>query len=246
MKLPARQRKPLAGLLIASAAVALAAGLSETSFWRAMELKIYDFNMRAASDPRRADSAIVLIEIDDRAIERMAQNDFGRFPWPRDTYARLLSYLERGRPRAVTFDLLFLEEDRNAEGPARDLEFARASQRLATVVHSIEVNDSYVSRPAETPGARFSLDHSIEQHQSVKLPYPALARASRMLGSTFMLLDADGPLAAAPRGAVCAPGRLVLPVAGRGDSHGGAGAGPGRRAHGRLHARAGLTAAAAD
>lgn len=50
-----------------------------------------------------------------RSIERMAENGFRRFPWPRDTYSVLLRYLAKARPKAVAFDLLLLEDDRGPE-----------------------------------------------------------------------------------------------------------------------------------
>lgn len=192
--IPRRLRKPLAGLLIALCSIGAALTLSRAALFRAMEWKIYDLELRSTAQPQAASPSIVLIEIDDRSIERMAQNDFGRFPWPRDTYATLLRYLERGRPKAIAFDILFLEDDKGPEGSSRDQEFAKATERLGNVVHAVEVNDTHPYRPPLPARTGFRLNHDVEEHQSVKLPLPALAAASRMLGSTFMLLDSDGPV----------------------------------------------------
>ena len=192
--MPDRLRKPAAGLLIGICAAAAALLLNRVPLLRSMEWKVYDLQLRLAANPSEASSGIVLIEIDDRSVERMAENGFGRFPWPRDTFATLLGYLERGRPRAVAFDLLFLEEDTGPQGPARDREFVEATRRMGNVIHSIEVNDTHPYRPALPAESGYGLGRDVEEHQSVKQPFNELAKASRRLGSTFMLLDADGPV----------------------------------------------------
>ncbi len=189
-----RLRKLAAALVIALVSTLVALLTGQTALLKTMEWKVYDLQLRGAV--RAADSSqdIVLVEIDDWSIERMAENNFGRFPWPRDTYAALLRYLERGRPKAVTFDVLFLEEDKGTEGAERDAEFVEATRRLGNVLNAIEVNDTHDYRPDLPSAAPYRLTHEIEEHKSVKTPFRALALASRMLGSTFFILDADGPV----------------------------------------------------
>ncbi len=193
IKLP-HLKKPAAGLSIAFISAAIAFLLSQTSFFKTMEWKVYDLEMRAAADPSQANPSIVMIDIDDWSIEWMAENNYGRFPWPRDAYALLLNYLERGRPRSITFDILFLEDDKGPEGGERDAELVKATRRLGNVVHSIEVNDTKKYIPKVKVPSGYRLSREVEEHQSVKTPFPSLAEASRMLGSTFMLLDNDGPV----------------------------------------------------
>jgi adenylate cyclase len=148
----------------------------------------------------------------------MSENGFGRFPWPRDTYVVLLDYLARARPRVVVFDVLFLEEDTatggEVPGPEADRQFVEATRKAGNVIHAIEVNDTVRMAPRSKPRLRFDLGPSIEEHQSMKLPFPALADAARMLGHTFMVLDSDGPIRRAVpfvrHGEVCVPS---LPLA---------------------------------
>ena len=126
------RRKAAAGLLIALCSSLAALALSRTALFRTLEWKVYDLELRRTADPSAANRNIVMIEIDDQSIERMAENDFGRFPWPRDTYAVLLRYLERGRPKAVVFDLLFLEQDKGENGPARHITRWRGEGRRSS------------------------------------------------------------------------------------------------------------------
>ncbi len=190
----ARLRKPVIGLAIAFASTVIALLLYQVPLLKTMEWKIYDLEFRKLTNPANASSGIVMIEVDDESVEIMAKNGFGRFPWPRDTYAALLRYLERGHPKVITFDILFIEEDKNAEGPERDRELVEATRRLGNVIHSIEVGDTYKYQPKSPPRGDYRLGREVEEHLSVKPPFPALAQASRLLGNTFMVYDADGPI----------------------------------------------------
>src|SRR5436309_9807740 len=85
-------RKLLVGFGIAVTSFIVALAVSQVGFFSTMEWKIYDLQFRFANQPKRASPEIVMVKIDDLSIDRMAENDFGRFPWPRDTYAVLLDY----------------------------------------------------------------------------------------------------------------------------------------------------------
>src|SRR5579863_5846834 len=164
------------GIAIAAASFLASFLLSRTAFFTIMEWKIYDLEFRRlANHPERASRDIVLVKIDDLSVERMAENDFGRFPWPRDTYAVLLDYLGRAKPKIVAFDILFIEEDKgkvgDRSGVEADAEFAAATKKSGRVVHSIDVSDS-VAFTAQQYGPRFRLPQTVEEHRSVRLPFP--------------------------------------------------------------------------
>ncbi len=191
----ARLRKPLAGLAIALASALLALLLYQIPLLKTMELKIYDLEFRTLSQPSKANPDIVMIKIDDESVEKMDQAlDLGRFPWPRDVYKDLLNYFERAKPRVITFDILFLENDKSADGPERDQELVEATSRLGNVIHAMEVNDTLDFRPRTAIPGGYVLGPEIEEHSSIKLPFDSLAKASRMVGHTFTALDADGPI----------------------------------------------------
>jgi adenylate cyclase len=190
----ARLRKPLMGLAIASTSTAIALLLYQVPLLKTMEWKIYDLEFRKLTNPANASPDIVMIEIDEESVERMADNGFGRYPYPRDTYAVLLNYLERGRPKVITFDIPLIEPDTGTDGPARDQELVDATRRLGNVIHAFIVSDIYKFQPKSPPRGDYRLGPEVEEHLNVKLPYPGLAQASRMLGNTFVVFDADGPI----------------------------------------------------
>ncbi len=192
-------RKLLVGLGIAVTSFIVALLVSQLGLFTTMEWKVYDLQFRNfANHAERANPDIVMVKIDDLSIDRMAENDLGRFPWPRDTYGILLDYLARAGPKAVAFDVLFLEEDKSTlgdrSGAEADAELVTATKKLRHVVHSAEVNDSKPLIAHWGPSLEFHLPPTVESHSSVKLPFPALAQSSQMLGHTFFVLDADGPV----------------------------------------------------
>ena len=81
------------------------------------------FGMRASEPP----SDIVIVAIDD---DSLLPDRLGRFPWPRDAYARLLDKL--GGAKLVAFDVLFAEPDRY--NPQADAAFAAAIKRHGKVI----------------------------------------------------------------------------------------------------------------
>src|SRR5690242_8731107 len=94
---PARRpalRKLLICLAIATISSTASFLISRLGLFTTLEWQIYDLQFRTLRDqPDRANRDIVMVKIDDLSVDRMAENDFGRFPWPRDTYAVLLEYL---------------------------------------------------------------------------------------------------------------------------------------------------------
>lgn len=95
---------------------------------------------------------IVVIGITDRCLER-----FGRWPWGRDYYVKLLRILKEGGVKAVGIDILLLEPEGSA-----DTKLAEASRELGKVVFSAYFNteDSrlYLPIPVILQGA-FGIGH---------------------------------------------------------------------------------------
>jgi CHASE2 domain-containing sensor protein/signal transduction histidine kinase len=126
---------------------------------------VYDavtrFSLRSPSED------IVVVAIDNRSIASL-----GRWPWPRTHHEALLRRLAEARPRAVAYDVLFLEPDR---APATDVELAQAMSALPVYLPlSIDV-------PGED-GAPFTL----------LPPTPPLASAAAGIGQVNVEFDGDG------------------------------------------------------
>lgn len=75
--------------------------------------------------PLAADPRILIISIDERSLQQL-----GRWPWPRSLHAQVLDRLHAAKARAVLFDVLFSEPDR--QGPD-DQQLADALCRAGNV-----------------------------------------------------------------------------------------------------------------
>jgi len=146
------------------------------------------FSLRSATAP----SDVVIIAIDD---ESLRPERLGRFPWPRRYYADLLKRLDEAK--AVGFDVLFTEPDRN--DPQGDACFVRAVQNHGRVVlgayrriRSEQGEDISPKMPGYPPPAGgIGMLQGI-QPLNFTLPIAALAEAAAGIGYVDIAPDPDG------------------------------------------------------
>jgi len=125
----------------------------------------YDSFLRA--DVQQPPEDIVIIAIDQKSLAAI-----GRWPWSRRTHAELLSVLNKSGARAIGFDVLFAEPDRDDPGgDAAFVEAVRASGRVVLPV---------VAEQSEAAG-----------YLAETLPFPELAVAASSLGHADLELEAD-------------------------------------------------------
>ena len=86
----------------------------------------YDAMVRYRLFAPPPDERIVIVDIDESALARMAP-EFGRWPWPRDTLATVLDHIESQKPAAILWDIVFSDADRLS--PGGDLAFDQAVAR---------------------------------------------------------------------------------------------------------------------
>ena len=75
---------------------------ASSDFIASLERDAYDFGVKSST--QTASKKIVIIAIDDQSIENI-----GRWPWPRDTHARMLDILKQGGAKAVGQTVFFSE-----------------------------------------------------------------------------------------------------------------------------------------
>ena len=145
-----------AGLGLLCTVLALLNGLGRADW------TLYDY-LLTSGDRQRPDD-LIIVAIDEASLDKI-----GRWPWPRETHARLLERLADTKPKAIGIDLILSEPD--AAGDAR---MATAISRLPVVL------------PAFTEGA------SVSAQARTRLPAPVLAAAARSLGHIRQFVDVDG------------------------------------------------------
>jgi len=116
---PTRERRIvvewLAVALLATACIALAVA---TDLFRRADNLVYDQLIRIQREP--ASDQIIVVAIDDDSLARI-----GGFPWPRAQHARLLDTLSAARPKAILYDVLFVEPTPNDPALAQAVARAR-------------------------------------------------------------------------------------------------------------------------
>ena len=75
-----------------------------------MRQAAFDAMVRYRIVAPRPDPDVVIVDIDEASLAAMAK-DFGRWPWPRQVLGEFLEQLEKQRPKAVVFDILFSDAD---------------------------------------------------------------------------------------------------------------------------------------
>jgi adenylate cyclase len=172
------------------------------------ELLTYDWRIRASADPNSLREDIVIVEVNDTSIRKVAPF-FGRWPWPRAVFGALVDYLSRGPAKVIAFDFGFLEPDRTGSiaigdqtmsGEESDAALAAAISRGPAVVlladavyEGIDDESAPTTAPAWDKSLPFRLGRAIEERPSVVPPLPALTKAAALLGHNFLPFDIDGP-----------------------------------------------------
>ena len=166
----------------------LTSGMAQSSFDAMVRARM----VAAAPDPR-----IVIVDIDEASLVRMAK-EFGRWPWPRDTLATVLDFIEKQQPSAIAWDVVFSDADRLSPGgdAAFDAAVARSRHSHFAVVRLPPANDP-VSRLTRTqlPGLWSGGSSSAGVTSTVALIAHVLpAVAASRLGFNNGYPDTDGVL----------------------------------------------------
>ncbi len=155
----------------------------------------YDTMVRARFYAAAPDPRVVIVDIDEASLAQMGK-EFGRWPWPRDTLATVLDYVEKQNPQAVVWDVLFSDADRLS--PGGDKAFDEAVSR------SVHSHFAVVRLPAEyDPQSKVTravlprlwLGDGAQARSTVALIPPILpAVAAAKLGYNNGYTDVDGVL----------------------------------------------------
>jgi len=127
---------------------------------------------------------IIVVDIDDRSLEKL-----GRFDqWPRDYHARLIDYIAGGGARAIGFDVLFMEPDRDA---AMDSALVAATARAGMVYHAMAFSsanpDAFLYPMKEPPAGLEAGRLALQLHAGT---LPGIRSADRMDGRLVPLYNA--------------------------------------------------------
>ncbi|PWF55621.1 adenylate/guanylate cyclase domain-containing protein [Massilia glaciei] len=94
----------LAFLVVAAIEMAWLRGIN------GLENRVLDNFTRHHASTLTPDPEIVIVDIDTDSLRRM-QDEVGSWPWPRSVHGELVRGMQRQRPKAIVFDILFNERD---------------------------------------------------------------------------------------------------------------------------------------
>src|SRR5688500_2616752 len=197
-------RKAVAGLVIGVCASAIVLALTNLQAFRTVELKTYDWRLAHTAEPSTARKDIALVEIDEATLYNL-QKLAGRWPWPRVVHASLIEYLNRGKPAAIVYDVLFADPDTRIgfefggdtwSGKESDEAFASAIKKAGNVILLADATYTGETTNDETwPDQGYRIDHpQIFERKVILAPPESLASAAAGLGHNFFSLDPDGPI----------------------------------------------------
>jgi len=127
-------RRSLLGLAVGAAVALLLVLLRGTYPAQSFELKTLDWRFRTLHDPARADTDVVIVDVDELSLD-LLRPTVGRFPWPRDVWATMVKYLATGGARVIAFDFTFPDPD--LAHPGADSAFAEAARAAGNVVQTL-------------------------------------------------------------------------------------------------------------
>lgn len=143
-----------------------------------------------------ADAAIVVVDIDEASLAFMKE-EFGRWPWPRETLAGVLDWLQVQRSQAVVFDILFADTD--VLNKASDEVFVASVQASGNSYFPIlrlnPINDTLSQLSADRlPGFAAALGTPASKAPTIAVVPPVfegIVQSGRM-GFHNIYADADG------------------------------------------------------
>jgi len=187
-----------------SAVFGLALQFTKPGEW--LENGAFDARARWTARPQKADSRIVVIDIDNASFDEL-QDKLGRWPWPRQVWTEVVRYVSKGQPAAIVFDAAFTGEQK--ETPAMDEDFARVLQNSGKTVLGFSFLPTKLSGERQSgavlqdpsnyaeAGAKFGSELKTEEW-TASLPLDKLARASAGLGLINSTPDEGGMIRREP------------------------------------------------
>ena len=85
-----------------------------TSFFEVAENRSFDYrqSLKILHKSPIPNKDIVVLAIDDASLEKL-WDKYGEWPMPRNIYADIINYIEKDKPSAIVFDLLFIKSMKN-------------------------------------------------------------------------------------------------------------------------------------
>jgi adenylate cyclase len=166
-----------------------------------LENKVWDFRVRATANSKNADPGIKIIHIRQETLDYFEKEYSLTWPFPRQIYSHVISFLEKAEAKGLAFDMLFTES--SVQGYESDREFALSTGGALPVVSAVVLQSRSRGEISKEKFEAFSRRQSsfhfpaplvqfAPVFNSVTLPIPELIEHSTAFGNVQANPDFDG------------------------------------------------------
>ena len=151
----------------------------------------YQFRLRGERSPGQE---IVLVLVDEKSLK-----EIGRWPWPRDTQARLVDQIHSGKPAVVGLDIIYAEPE--VSGTVRDIKTWLAEARrkdprandafgpLEARLHALDTDQEFAMSLARAGEVVLAMPFFVLEHlTAAQLSDTARVAPEYLFKSEFMLV----------------------------------------------------------
>ena len=201
------RRKAAVGALIALLAWASTLGLDLAGILTPYSLKTLDLLFKVTPLPP-ASQQVVMVTLDQPDLD-FFQKQGVSWPWPRQLYAPIIEFCQRGGARAVIFDVLYTET--SVYGSEDDQRLAQAMAASGNVILPVVLTreTKEAGPPTDEMLAKASLPFQgppppgLTTYQGMTPPIPPLFKAAAGLGNVEAGPDPDGIYRRVPLVSAC-------------------------------------------
>lgn len=172
-----------------------------TSFFEVAENRTFDYrqSLRVIHKQPTPNKDIVVLAIDDASLE-MLWDKYGEWPIPRDVYANVIHHIEKGKPQAIIFDLMFIKSMKKETKEDQALISAMNQYNNIYTGMNFDGQTPDVRKPIDLP-ERLALNLDNKSNVNIKNRYhfsncrpilPELLNGKVHVGMTNVVRNSDG------------------------------------------------------
>lgn len=141
------------------------------AFFQVMENKTFDLRQKAISVSKKVDRNISIVTVDNASYEYLAEK-YGEWPIPRRVYADIATYIEKQKPVAVAFDLMFVNSLKSSR--ADDLRLIDEFKKYDNLYTAINFDnlDEQIRKAVDLPE---KLQVKVKNESRINLSNPTLS-----------------------------------------------------------------------
>ena len=176
-----KTNKKIVRLLITVAAVFVTVGAMQVAgIFGWFENKSYDMRMTATADNFSPSEDITLVLLDQASLDWASETLGWSYPWPRESYAKIIDFFNRANAASIAFDMLYTEP--SMYGPEDDKALGEACRNFGRVIETVY----YGSQDGEIN------DDGVVEYPAPLYPVDEIKNSAAILGNVTSSLDKDG------------------------------------------------------